>query len=110
MAKLTTIENMTIDFCNQLHKCLDTFDLSYKDIRATSKMLVSLYEVDRDLDLLRELNKTHEVIDQRTGKSLGELYDNETIERVMMSANISVGFWIRACENHIGYLTRKLII
>lgn len=105
MVKLTTIEHMTVEYCKQLYKCIETFDLSYKDIPATSKMLVSLYQVERELETLRKLNKRHDIIDHKTGKNLGELYDNDTIERVMLSANIKVGFWIRACEGHIGYLT-----
>lgn len=108
--KLTTIENMTVDFCGAVQKYCKQLDLSFVNIQDVSKILVQLYRVKRDLETLKKLNKTHEVIDNRTGKVLGELYDDEKIEGVMMATNIKVSFKIEACEGEIRRLTKKLII
>lgn len=107
---LLTIEELTVKYCNNLEKFTDGIDLSFKDISATSKILVELYEAERTLGKLHELNKTHEVIDHTTGKVLGDLYDNEKIGDIMLIANINVGFQIDACENFIRLLTRNQLI
>ena len=108
--QLVTIEKMTIDFCSTVQKYCKQLDLSFTTIQDVSAMLVELTGVKRDLELLRSLNAKHEVIDQRTGKVIGELYDNEKIEGVMMATNISVNSWIDSCEWEIARLTKKLII
>lgn len=105
---LTTIENMTIEFCGAVQKYCNNIDLSYTTIQDDSKILVQLYRVERDLDLLQKLNKTHEVVNN--GKVLGELFDNDFIGGVMLSTRMVVAGNIQACEDDIRYLTKKLII
>lgn len=109
MINLTTIEAMTVEYCKNLQKFLETIDLSYKDIPATSKILVDLQKAKQSLETLREANATHEVTDN-TGKVIGKLYDNEKIGNIMMEANIALNFRIQACESNIAGLTARLII
>lgn len=110
MTKIITIKELTLQHCGQIQNYIKGLDLSYSGIRGASEMLVNLYGARRDLDLLRELNRKHPVIDQKTGKCIGELYDDEQIEGVMMSTNIKVDFWIESCENEIRRITRNLLI
>lgn len=110
MVELTTIEKLTLKHCGEIQKYIRGLDLSYAGITGSSKILVKLYGARRDLDLLRDLNRKHPVIDKNTGKYLGELYDDEKIEGVMMATNIKVNYWIDSCENEIRRITRKHLI
>ena len=110
MVELTTIEDLTLKHCGEIQKYIRGLDLSYVGINGASKILVKLYGARRDLDLLRDLNRKHPVIDQRTGECVGELYDDEQIEGVMMSTNIKINYWIDSCENEIRRITRKHLI
>lgn len=110
MVKLTTIENMTVKFCAEAKKYISTIDLSYTTISDVSKILVKLYSIRRTLDKLETLNRRTEVIDQNTGKSLGYLYDDENIGNIMLSTGIKTNAKIQSCENHIGYLTKQMLI
>ena len=110
MVQLTTIEELTLKHCGEIQQYTKGLDLSYAGISGASKMLVNLYGARRDLDLLRDLNRKHPVIDKNTGKYLGELYDDEKIEGVMMATNIKVNSWIEACEGEIRRTTRKHLI
>lgn len=110
MVELTTIEDLTLKHCSDIQKYIKGLDLSYAGINGASHILVKLYGARRDLDLLRDLNRKHPVINQNTGECIGELYDDEQIEGVMMATNIKVNFWIESCENEIRRITRKLLI
>lgn len=110
MVQLTTIEELTLKHCGEIQKYIKGLDLSYVGISGASKILVNLYLARRNLDLLRDLNRKIPVIDQSTGKCIGELYDDEQIEGVMMATNIKVNSKIQACEWEIRRITRKYLI
>ena len=108
---LTQNEAKAVEICRRVQNLTNILgkDLT-SDIRENSKDLVKLYALRRAMDGLRELLPKHEVIHDRTGESLGFLYDNDYIEGVMMATNIRVNSAIQHTEWTIGVNCKKFIL
>lgn len=108
---LTQTEIQAVEICQRVQNLTNILGKNLtSDIRENSKELVRLYALKRGMDELRELLPKHEVIDNRTGKSLGYLYDNDFIEGVMMATNIGVNSAIQHTEWTIGMNCKKFIL
>lgn len=108
---LTQIEIKAVEICRRVQNLTNILgkDLT-SDIRQNSKDLVRLYALKRHMAHLAELLPKHEVIDNRTGKSLGYLYDNDYIGGLMMATNIGVNSAIQHTEWTIGVNCKKFIL
>ena len=108
---LTQNEAKAVEICRRVQNLTNILgkDLT-SDIRENSKDLVKLYALRRYMGELRELLPKHEVIHDRTGESLGFLYDNDYIEGVMMATNIRVNSAIQHTEWTIGVNCKKFIL
>lgn len=110
MAKndLKPIEEQAILTCSVIQRNCKTLGVNLTDdIRENARHLVRLYECRRVMEELHEILPKHEVIDSNTGKSIGTLYDNIRIERVMLATNIDVESAIQHTEWHIGVICRS---
>lgn len=111
--ELTKIEKEALEICRSfqyLTKNIVGINLT-DDIRENSKHLVLLYKMKEAMEDLRNKLPKHEVIDKRTGKVFGELYDNEYVESVMLSTNIRINSGIQHTEWYIRKINcAKLII
>ena len=109
--KLNGIELKAVEICQKVQNECDVLGKNLTDdIRENSKHLVRLYSLRRVMDELSESLPKHEVIDNRTGKSLGYLYDNGYIGGVMMSTNIKVNSAIRHTEWYMSKISCKKLI
>ena len=111
--KLKSIETTALETCKEFQQLTkNTIGINLtNDIRENSKHLVALYKMKNIMNQLAELLPKHEVIDKRTGKHIGELYDNEYIGNVMLSTNISINSGIQHTEWHMRKIScRKLIL
>lgn len=111
--KLKSIETTALEICEEFQQLTkNTIGINLtNDIRENSKHLVALYQMKRTMDQLAEILPKHEVINQRTGEIIGELYDNEYIGNVMLSTNISINSGIQHTEWHMRKIScRKLIL
>jgi len=110
MAKtnLTQNEQIGVEICAEVQKLCKTLGKNLSnDISENAQHLVKLYKLRRCMDKLSELLPRHAVIDDRTGKLLGYLYDNDYMEGVMMSTNIKVNSAIQHTEGHIRKISIK---
>lgn len=98
----TKTEKKAIVVCGEIQQMTEVLGKNLTlDIRQNAGDLVRLYKISRILDELRKILPKEEVIDNKTGKSLGFLYTNEYIEGVMLATNIRVGYLIRHTERHL---------
>lgn len=108
---LTAVETAAVAKCAELQKLCKTYGKNLtSDIRENSKHLVGLYQMQRIMEVIREVLPQHDVIDKKTGKNLGSLYDNEYVEAVMMATNITIDAAVRHTEWNIRRLTKKYLI
>lgn len=111
MKELTQTEKAALNICGEFQQLTKIAGINLtNDIRECSKDLSALYQMRRVMKGLRAILPKHEVVDQRTGKVIGDLYDNEYVERVMMATNISINSNIQHTEGHIRFICRSKYI
>lgn len=105
---LTAVETAAVAKCAELQKLCKVYGKNLTwDIRENSKHLVGLYQMQRIMEVIHEVLPQHNVIDKKTGKNLGSLYDNEYVEGVMMATNINIDAAVQHTENHLRKLSMK---
>lgn len=106
--ELTKIEKEALEICRKFqHLTKNVVGINLTDdVDENNKHLEALYQMRNIMDQLREILPKHEVIDKKTGKVFGELYDNEYVENVMLSTNIRINFGIQHTEWHIKHIAK----
>lgn len=104
----TTTHKRVRAICGSIQLGFKQMDLSNVTIEKASKILVDLYEIKRLAE--KFFDSLPQTPVYSNGKIIGYLFEDESIEGIILSTRIELNFWIQACESEIRRLTNHLIV